>query len=231
MSSAPGPQLTGSAGPTAALGFEATSASEFGNEITFAGAARELNNVVATVSAYGCESGDGYGGPVYGSPGACVTNPGATLEAPLTLNIYNPPSPACSSSATNTPCEPGSLIASDSQTFAIPYRPSASPVDDEGDANCNGDTWYDASASTPDCFYSESDNVTFDFSSQNLTLPTTVVHGVAYGTSNYGIPGKDPANSCNTSNTVTLSGDNADSKREHGGDDICCRWVLRRRLR
>ena len=203
-----GPQLTGSAGPTASLGYEATSASEFGNEITFAGAARELNNVVVTMSSYGCQSGSGYAGPIYGNPGSCVTNPGATFQAPLTLNIYNPPAGGCPSSATNTPCEPGSLIASDSQTFAIPYRPSSSPVGYNGDSNCNGTTWYDASASPPDCFYSESDNVTFDLSSQNLILPNTVVYGVAYGTSNYGIPGQDPANNCNTTNTKTFSGDN-----------------------
>ncbi len=207
-SSTPGPQLTGSAGPTASLGYEATSASQFGDEITFAGAARELNNVVVTLSSYGCQSGGGYGGPLYGSPGACVTNPGATFRAPLTLNIYHPPAGGCPSSPTDTPCGPGSLIASDTQTFAIPYRPSDSPVDYNGDSNCNGNTFYDASASPPDCFYEESDNVTFDFSSQNLVLPNTVVYGVAYGTSNYGIPGQDPANNCNTTNTVTFSGDN-----------------------
>ncbi len=200
--------LTGSAGPTASLGFEATSASEFGNEITFAGAARELNNVVATMSSYGCQSGSGYGGPVYGNPGACVTNPGATFSVPLTLNIYNPPPGGCPSTPSDTPCEPGSLIASDSQTFNVPYRPSASPVNFDGDSNCNGDTWYNASATPPDCYYSESDNVTFDLSSQNLILPNTVVYGVAYGTSNYGIPGKDPANNCNSTNTKSFSADN-----------------------
>jgi hypothetical protein len=50
--------------------------------------------------------------------------------------------------------------------------------------------------------------VTFDFSAQNLILPNTVVYGVAYGTSNYGIPGKDPANNCNTTNSETFSGNN-----------------------
>jgi hypothetical protein len=39
--------------------FESTETSALGNQVTFAGAARELKNVVVTMSSWGCENGIG----------------------------------------------------------------------------------------------------------------------------------------------------------------------------
>ena len=41
------------------LGFEATQTSEVGNQVTLSGAANDLNNVVVTMSSWGCQSGGG----------------------------------------------------------------------------------------------------------------------------------------------------------------------------
>ena len=76
-------------GNVVSLGYQATQTSEFGNEVAFAGNARDLQNVVVTMSSWGCEQGSGLGGPSFGNPGACVTTPGDTFAVPITLNIYN----------------------------------------------------------------------------------------------------------------------------------------------
>ncbi len=51
--------------------------------------------------------------------------------------------------------------------------------------NCtagNAGKWYDGTA----CVNGKAANITFDFSSQNLTLPDTVVYGISYNTTSYG---------------------------------------------
>ena len=67
------------------------------------------------MSSFGCESGTWNGSD-------CVTTPGATFSHPITLNIYNVgPSNSV-----------GSLLGTRTQTFNIPFRPSAD------DTNCTG---------------------------------------------------------------------------------------------
>ena len=72
----------------------------------------------------------------------------------------------------------GSQIATVTETFDIPYRPSADNV------NCSGGTWY--SSSDGACYNGFATNITFDFSSQAVTLPDSVIYGISYNTSNYG---------------------------------------------
>ncbi|HZT58337.1 MAG TPA: DUF11 domain-containing protein, partial [Pyrinomonadaceae bacterium] len=95
----------------------------------------------------------------------CVTTPGATFSIPITLNIYNAGDPT-----------PGSLIATKTQTFSIPYRPSSD------NTNCTGGRWYDGTT----CFNGLAHNITFDLTSLGVTLPNSVVFGVTYNTTNYG---------------------------------------------
>jgi hypothetical protein len=141
------------------LGYEATSTAEFGDRVTFsAGSGRALTTVVQTMSSWGCESGHWYSND-------CVTTPGATFSHPITLNIYN----------VGAGNEPGSLIGTMTQTFAIPYRPSAS-------ASCTGGRWSDGTS----CFNGYAVNITFDLRSLAITLPNQVIFGIAYNTSNYG---------------------------------------------
>jgi hypothetical protein len=141
-------------------GPEAYAFNEFGNQITLAGTARHLASVTVTMSSWACLSGSW-------EAGNCSTPTGATFLQPITLNIYKP-------SDTDTP------IATSTQTFAVPYRPSAS-------AKCAtlGVTgkWY--SPGTKTCFNGLADNVTFSSFTGDLNLPDSIVYGIVYNTRNY----------------------------------------------
>ena len=122
----------------------------------------------------------------FGTANACVTTPGATFSEPITLNIY-------SVGANNVP---GSLLASDTQTFAIPYRPSASDPTGHSAAGCtaSGGQWYDSTDGT--CDNGLATNITFALSSQNVVLPNNVIYGIAYNTSDYGAVPYGDATAC-----------------------------------
>jgi hypothetical protein len=140
------------------VGYEATGTAEFGDRVQFsAGSGRSLKTVVQTMSSWGCESGNWFGGN-------CVTTPGATFSHPITLNIYNV-------GAGNSV---GTLIGTITQTFAIPYRPSADNV------NCTGGKWFDGT----NCFNGYAVTITFNLG--GLTVPNQVIYGIAYNTTHYG---------------------------------------------
>jgi len=151
--------------------FEATQTSEFGNEVTFApGSSTSLNSTTVQLSSWGCQTGSWTGG--------CVTTPGATFSEPITFNIYNV-------GPGNTV---GSLITSVTQTFNIPYRPSASPTQ----CPAYPTTWYDAADGQ--CYNGLLTSVTFHFT--GVTLPSSVIYGVAYNTSDYGYSPYGDATAC-----------------------------------
>ena len=146
-------------GPRANLpseGPEAYAFNEFGNKINLAGTARRLTSVTVTLSSWACVQGTWVAGN-------CSTPSGATFLQPVTLNIYDP------AVSTTTP------LATSTQTFAVPYRPSASP-------KCTGGRWY--SSGTKTCFNGLASDVTFSFS--GVTLPNTLVYGITYNTSHFG---------------------------------------------
>lgn len=145
------------------VGAEAYAFNQLGDGITFAGTSRNLTTVTVTLSSWGCQSG-------HWNTSDCVSAPGATFNIPITLNIYDAGNPL-----------PGAQIATLTQTFAVPYRPSAD------NTNCtllNAGKWYQAS--TGICYNGLANNITFNFSSQNLTLPNSVVYGIVYNTTSYG---------------------------------------------
>jgi hypothetical protein len=142
--------------------FEATGASEFGDRVGFAtGSARDLETVTVVLSSWGCQAGHWYSGD-------CLTVPGATFTHPITLNVY----------AVGPGASPGALLATLTQTFAIPYRPSADPV------NCTDGRWFDAGSGT--CFNGKVVTITFDLTSQGVALPDEVIVSIAYDTTHYG---------------------------------------------
>jgi hypothetical protein len=146
------------------VAFEATQAEEFGDRLLFAGTARTVTTVVQGMSSWGCESGHWY-------DGLCSTTPGATFSHPITLNIYNV-GPANSV---------GSLITTVTQTFAIPYRPSAD------NTNCTGANvgkWYDASTAT--CYNGYANTITFNLTGLGIVVPNQVIYGIYYNTTHYG---------------------------------------------
>ena len=153
-----------SVGNLASEGPEAYSFNEFGNEVNLAGT--HLGKVTVMLSSWGCVSGTWYNDN-------CGTPSGSTFSQPITFNIYNAPA-----LGTYTP---GSQIATQTQTFNIPYRPSANF------AHCNagngkaGEWWDKALAS---CFNGKAFDIKFTF---NITLPSTdVVFGMTFNTTHYG---------------------------------------------
>lgn len=167
-------------GNLASLGFEATQTGQVGNEITLAGPG-PIGHVTVTLSSWACQSGSGNAGP--GQPNSCVTKPGATFAEPITLNLYQAP--------TDGNHTPGALISSVTQTFSIPYRPSAS-------SQCNTSDdggWYDGAQG---CYHGLAYNVTFTLNPHPQALPATLVYDVSYNTSGYGPQPYGYANPCNT---------------------------------
>lgn len=107
------------------LGYAATGTTEFGSQIAF-GTEDGVTNpeVEVLMSVWSCEHGEWNGT----GDNACVTNdPGATFDAPLTLNVY-------SVSYGN---EVGTLLSSTTETFELPFRPS-------DDATCPDPTKFKA---------------------------------------------------------------------------------------
>ncbi|MFL6374577.1 MAG: hypothetical protein ACJ73D_07935 [Pyrinomonadaceae bacterium] len=143
------------AGNYPSLAFEATSTSEFGDRLQFAGSARNLLTVTQTMSSWGCENGTWQS--------ACSTTPGATFAHPITLKIYS----------VGLGNQPGSLLGTFTQTFNIPFRPSADPV------HC-GSRWYNGTS----CFNGYATDITFN--TGGLLVPTNVIYSISYNTSDYG---------------------------------------------
>jgi hypothetical protein len=154
---------------------------EIGDAVTLASTSASLNNVVVMLDNWACEVGTGNG------PNCVTADPGSTYPATLTFNIYDPANLV-------TP------IATDTQTFAIPYRPSADTV------NCaagkatwaagyetDGSQWYDPATKT--CNWGQISPVTFNFSPQDITLPKNVVYGISYTPNTTSIT--DPSNYLN----------------------------------
>jgi hypothetical protein len=151
-------------GNNASQSFEATQTSEFGNQIVFGGTARVLANVVVTMSSFACQTGSGT---------SCVTNPGSTFTEPVTLNVYNV-------GANNAV---GSLITTETQTFAIPFRPSALPTGTCSATNSpDGMAWYDPV--TNKCVHGLFNNITFNFG--HVIVPNAIIYGIAYNTDTAG---------------------------------------------
>ncbi len=153
----------------ASVAYEATSTSELGDRVGFETGPRVLSNVTVTMSSWACESG-------HWSTGDCSTTPGATFSEPITLNLY----------AVGSGNEPGTLLASKTQTFDIPYRPSDDP-------NCPANTWQAADGT---CNHGLATNVVFEMADAGVTLPDEVIVGVAYNTSHHGADPYGTSTSC-----------------------------------
>jgi hypothetical protein len=136
------------------LGYQATQTSEFGDLIQFGGASRALTQVTLVMSDWALAS-------TYGS-----SSP--TWNHPISLNLYN-----VDNSGANP--APGTLIATQTQTFAIPWRPEADP-------SCPTPTAW--RASNGNCYNGYAFAITFDFT--GTTVPNQIIYGVAYNTNTWG---------------------------------------------
>ena len=165
-----------SVGNLPSVGAEAYAFSEFGNQVNLTDT--HLGKATLELSSWGCQSGHWYSHD-------CSTTPGTTFSETITLNIYN--APAANSNV------PGSLIASVTKPFNIPYRPSANFT------HCSGSQageWWDKALAS--CFNGKAVDVVFSFGRVNLPS-TNVVFGVAYNTTHYGYSPIGESAACYTS--------------------------------
>jgi hypothetical protein len=154
-------------GNVPSVGFEATAASEFGDEVLLTTAGAHLVSVRVIMSSWGCQSGTWFGDD-------CLTATGASFSLPITLNIY----------AGNTGPAPGALLATQSRTFNIAYRPSSNSIKCTGVSQ--GEWWSKASNT---CYNGHAQAIVFAFPSTKnarITLPQDVVWTIAYNTTHYG---------------------------------------------
>ena len=164
-------------GNVVSVGFEATSLSEFDGQVEFAGTARKDPAVTVMMSSWGCQEGSW-------NSNSCNTVGGATFSQPLTLNVYQV-------EANN---EPGAQVASVTQTFNIPLRPSAGK-------KCTG-THAGEGSHGGECLNGMATQVTFNLT--GVTLPSKAIISVAFNTSNYGAAplGPQPCAAFNPSRCV-----------------------------
>ena len=146
--------------------YEGTGTSQLGEQVMLASASQPLNNVVVTMESWTCQN---WAAVAANSSTLCATTPGTTFNEPITFNIYN-----VGGDGTSV----GSLITSDTQTFAIPYRPSASGAGCASDGTNGGG--YIGSDSV--CHHGVAANVTFNNFSPAASLPAKVIYGIAYST-------------------------------------------------
>src|SRR5262249_6601867 len=100
----------------ASEGFQANGDSEFGEYIQFAGTGRVLSQVTVVMSSYAKFSD-------YNTPSACPVSSACSASGwshPITLNLYNV-------NGSGPTAAPGTLIATKTQTFSMPWRPAPDP--------------------------------------------------------------------------------------------------------
>ncbi len=142
--------------------YEAQQAAEVGDHVSFAGANRSLSSVTVTMSTWARHS-------------EYPSLPDSGWTHPLTFNLYqvdkSGPAP-----------KPGALIATLTQVMNMPWRPESDPTC----PNTGYGEGFGWRASNGICYNGFAFNVTFDFSSLNVTLPDEVIYGLAYNTQSYG---------------------------------------------
>lgn len=155
------------------LGLEATSTSEFGGQVGLSGTQRKNPKVTVLMSSWACKSGNW-------NLNNCITNPGSTFTHPVTLKIYN----------VNSDDSVGSLIKTDTETFTMPYRPTADDGTNCNAANGTAGEWWDGTS----CYNGKAFTISFDLN--GVTLPDDVIISVGYNTSDYGNSPLGSATAC-----------------------------------
>lgn len=92
------------------------------------------------------------------------TNTGGWTEPAITLNLYNVDNTGGSPA-------PGALLGSVTESAFVPWRPEPTP-------SCGGSLWL----ASDGCHNGYAFDVTFDFTSQNIVLPSQIIYGIAYNT-------------------------------------------------
>jgi hypothetical protein len=152
-------------GNVQSIGFQATSAAEFGGQIqTTSGATNPT--ITVGMSSWACESGSA-------TDGSCVTTPGATYKEPITLNVYE----------VGPENSVGAKLVTVTQNFAIPYRPSAD------NTNCSGNGGWFKKGKAGGCFHGQLFKLKFTKLGSKkapVSLPEKAIVSVAFNTFTHG---------------------------------------------
>jgi hypothetical protein len=140
--------------------YEATQKSEIGGAVHLAAGSRTNPLVSVALDSYACENA---------ANNTCTTTPGAVFSTPVTLNIYS----------VNADGSVGPQITTLTNTFQIPYRPSADPA-------CTGGQAGDYVGKDTNCHANIAYKATFDLGGSHVTLPDKIIVGVALNTTDYG---------------------------------------------
>lgn len=172
-------------GNVASEGPEAYAFREIGDGLVFVpGAGGIIDDVKVVLSSWGCVTGHWYSGD-------CVTEPkNATFSQPITLKVYA----VMDIGGVPTPQQPP--LATVTKTFDIPYRPSSNPAKCPADAN-GFSTWFNEKDKT--CYHGLAVPISFDLTSQGITVPNRIIVGITYNTSHYGYAPIGQAVPCYTS--------------------------------
>jgi len=146
---------------TPSYGFEAAALTSLGDRVVLkAGSPRTVYAITVAMSSWACQTGAWY-------TFDCSSAANATFNHPITLKVYD---------------SFGNLLATRTQTFAIPFRPSADPT-------CVGADVGKWKASNGSCYNGFVSAITFDLRSLNIKLPDDVLaFEVSYNTRTYGSP-------------------------------------------
>ena len=139
-----------------------------------------IGDVTVVLSSWACQSGSWQAN--------CVSGKNASFNQDITFNLYA----VSGNFQTGGPYVVGAQLGSITQTFSIPYRPSATP-----NKCANAGQWYSNKEKT--CYNGIAVPVTMDFSSLDISMPANgaVVVTVAYNTTDYG-PNPMGQQACNT---------------------------------
>ena len=176
-----------------ALGFEAQSVSEFGDDVGLAGPV-PLKTLTVDFQSFACQSGHWY-------DGACTSAPGSTFSLPITANIY----------AVGNGTTPGPLLATETVTQTIPYRPTADPSCPANSGPAPAGAAYVNTQGVPGDQCQNSIGTLVSFSNWSFTgaytgnLPGGVIWTVAFNTSDYGSTPQRPQ-ACNSGADLNFPG-------------------------
>jgi hypothetical protein len=149
------------------VGVEAYSFDQIGNEVLLRRSVR-IKSVSVQLSDWACQSGSW-------NNGDCATTAGATFPTEFTLNIYK----ASSTDPISHETTPGALLLTQTKTFNIPFRPSAS-------SHCTGTQAGEWFKNGQGCFNGLAHTITFSLWGLHVKLPKDVVWGITYSSDNSG---------------------------------------------
>lgn len=142
----------------ASVGIQTWQDQSIGDSVNIAaGSAQVLDTVTVAVSEWACQSGTWQSTD-------CTTTPGSTFNVPITLTVWD---------------SSGNVLGTVTQTFAIPYRPSADPTCTSAPADFKG--------ADGQCYKGYVSTITFNLGPLGIVLNGSNINfDVSYNTKNYG---------------------------------------------